>query len=715
MSIIKSLQPDKPQGTVEDDSHTHLARFTKDWSEFQQHITKPQNIIVDGNSLTLPAVAAVATQNATSKLADDQNVIDRIEESFRFLMRATQEGVTIYGVNTGFGGSAGLRTNDTEHLQSALMQLLNVGVLGPLEKGDSSSPQPPSMKGHALPDHIVKGMMLIRCNSLMRGHSGVEMKVIEGIHALMEHNALPVVPLRGSISASGDLMPLSYIAGMLEGNPDIFVKIQTGNDHIILPADRALSHLGLEPLRLKAKSALAIANGTATSASAAALALFQGHQLAVWTQMTTVMTSEALVGSIKNFAPFISETRPHAGQKEAAANLTRFLKDSQLTTERIKIKRDLAQDRYALRTAPQWIGPILEKLQLADKQVEVELNSTTDNPLIDVEGQKIYNGGNFQATSVTSAMELTSSSMQMLGRLAFAQCSELLNNEMNPDLPPNLSSDEPSRSLPMKGLDISMSAYMAELAQLTHPVSSHIQSAEMHNQAVNSMALVASRIALDSIDVLYLMTATHIYVLCQALDLRCLLLEHLVASQPLIAEAVRRHFGAYMRAEQLELVTAEVWQAIKSRWGALSHKDLELRCTLAVCDATGQLLDILNPSTMQPGMDAASYLQALSLFRFEAAEILHSQYNNTRARFFEKPSTAEYLGASSKAIYQFVREELKIPMHKGLADHPTIKGRDGDGNALSKTIGGWTGEVYNALRQGRFFDRVMTAIQIVAP
>ena len=179
--------------------------------------------------------------------------------------------------------------------------------------------------------------------------------------------------------------------------------------------------------------------------------------------------------------------------------ILQFLQGSQLaqgfdhSIESNQSKGPLAQDRYALRTASQWLGPQLEDLLLAHEQVTTELNSTTDNPLIDVEGHTTHHGGNFQAASITSAMEKTRLSLQMVGKLLFAQCSELINPLMNNGLPPNLVADEPSLSYTMKGVDIGMAAYMSELAFLANPVSSHVQSAEMHNQALNSLALISGR------------------------------------------------------------------------------------------------------------------------------------------------------------------------------------------------------------------------------
>lgn len=696
--------------TVESHSllgRNHLILFARHWNELKAYLNAA-TIVIDGESLSLAAVVAISSYDAASRLAENDAVQQKVRKGFQYLMSEINAGKTIYGVNTGFGGSADLRTQHTDQLQPALMQLLNVGILSPADRripsDYDSNMQFGPMRPNSLPDPIVRGMMLVRCNSLIRGHSGVEMDVIQGIHKLLESNATPVVPLRGSISASGDLIPLSYIASALAGNPDISVRMRSEGLEVVMTADRALKRLNLEPIRLQAKSGLAIANGTGTSAAAASLALFQSHQIAIWAQLLSAMMSEATVGSTSNFAPFISQARPHPGQIEVSRNLTTFLMHSQLTMEKAKTKRALAQDRYPLRTAPQWIGPILERLALADQQISIELNSTTDNPLIDAEAQVIFNGGNFQAASVTSAMELSSSSMQMLGRIIYAQCSELLNHSLTPDLPPNLSADDPSKSLPMKGIDISMSAYMAELAQLTHPVSNHIQSAEMHNQAINSMALVASRITLESIDVLYLMLSSYIYVLCQALDLRCLQLEYLATVQPLIEALVQRNFGSCICTDRLPEVACQIWEAIEASWLGLSDKDLECRCTLAVAKATGSMLEILVSNSAR--QDCIT-LEAIKVFRMQASDILLVQYEKARANFFSEPSTANYLGTTSRSIYQFVRGDLGITTHKGVVDHPTIQALNGSQNGASMTIGSHTSKIYCALRQELFFDRVM--------
>jgi phenylalanine ammonia-lyase len=347
--------------------------------------------------------------------------------------------------------------------------------------------------------------MLARLNSIIRGHSAVSLEIIDTIVAFLEKNMTPIIPVRGSISASGDLIPLSYLAGCIQGSPDIYMRVGNLNPKTVSASD-ALKEAGIKPILLGAKEGLGLLNGTAASVAVASLAIYESNQIALLSQVLTAMGCEALKGTAESFHPFIAATRPHKGQIEAAANILGFLSGSELASDVNGVSKvdveGLAQDRYALRTSSQWIGPQLEDLMLATEQVTVELNSTTDNPLINVEGDAILHGGNFQAASITSAMEKTRLSVQMLAKMLFAQCTEIINPALNRGLPPNLCADDPSLSFTMKGVDISMAAYYSEIAFLSNPVSTHVQSAEMHNQALNSLALISARYTLQVSDIL---------------------------------------------------------------------------------------------------------------------------------------------------------------------------------------------------------------------
>ena len=652
--------------------------------------------------------------------------------SVDFLSSQLAAGKVVYGVNTGFGGSADTRTENHRRLQSALVQHLNVGVLLPSDKGlptdssDSSENKPDVadvdmlLRSHALPAAIVRAMMLIRSNSLARGHSAVRVEVVDALLQLMSANMTPVVPLRGSISASGDLAPLSYVAGILEGSPDIHVRIQSGRGvPRYLPADQALRLASIEPVRLQAKEGLGITNGTAASCAAAALAIHTANQLAVWTQLLTAMGTEALAGTANNYDPFISHTRPHRGQAEAAATIRQFLAGSVLSPGRAPARVGLAQDRYALRTAPQWIGPQLEDLALATRQVSVELNATTDNPLIDIgdagegishrPGGGVHHGGNFQAMALTSAMEKTLTALQNLGRLLFAQSSELIDNARNRGLPPNLSPDDPSTSFVCKGFDVNMAAYQAELAYLAKPVSSHVQVAEMANQSVNSMALVAARYALEAGDVVCIMAATYIYVLCQAVDLRCMQRLFRATASERLPALLKAVFGD--RADvDVDAIAAAVVPHLLDRWDELSHLDLAQRADTASASATGVLVQAFSQSSVSSIPDGATLLS----FQTEASKCMAAAYAETRELFFREPARASaLLSPATRVVYEYVRLDLDIPLNRGIEDHPTLaEAKHGNGTRI---LGTMASEIYMALRDGRMFGRVMAFCEKTKP
>jgi phenylalanine ammonia-lyase len=381
---------------------------------------------------------------------------------------------------------------------------------------------------NSIPVTWIRAAMLIRCNTLLRGHSGLRLELVQALLLLLRKGMTPIVPLRGSISASGDLIPLSYIAGMLEGNPDIRVCTPTS----VVSADKALELAGLEPITLGPKEGLGLVNGTAPSAALGCLAVHEENKLLLLAQGLVAMSCEALLGKAENYHPFISSVCPHPGQVECSATILHFLEGSSLVQclkEEDKFRPGLAQDRYALRGAPQWLGPQIEDICSVLSQINVELNSISDNPIIDIKSGEVYSGANFISSSVANGVEKTRLALQMVGKLLFSLSSELINPSMNSGLPPNLVADDPSLSFTMKGIDISMAAYLSELGYLANPVTPHAQSAEMHNQSINSLTLISGRYTIQAADVVTQMCAAHLFAVCQALDLRVLHMTYLKA------------------------------------------------------------------------------------------------------------------------------------------------------------------------------------------
>jgi phenylalanine ammonia-lyase len=604
-----------------------------------------------------------------------------------------EQGHYIYGVNTGFGGNADSRTTKVIPLQSALMQLAQAGILSDVSKGGKPD--------HSMPSSWVRAAIVVRINTNMRGHSAIRLSTLEAVLALLQRHITPVVPLRGSVSASGDLMPLSYIAGAVVGNPDIMVEREDGS---VSPADEALAKEGLEPITFGPKECLALINGTASSAALGALVMFEAHQLAVLTQALTAVTVEALSGSVESFHPFIAEIRPHGGQVECSANMLHFLRGSKLARDNLTPKdsrvKGLVQDRYSIRTVPQWIGPQLEDLLLADKQISTELNSTSDNPIVDAPANDVLCGGNFQATSVTSAMEKTRLALQMFGRLLFSQVTEMVNPNLSHGLPANLVADDASLSFTMKGVEIAMASYMAELSYVTNPMSSHVQPAEMHNQSVNSMALASARMSMESIDLLRLMCACSLYAGCQALDLRVLhqtfLQKAIEEIQQVSANWLVKH-GPFPVVELNEALEA-LRHHIPDAWKTTGKLDMKERCEALVT----LCLPIM--------VDFAAKMDILPYWRGQANRAVWKAWNTTSEQFLQQQNTVEYLGVASKSLYLTVRRDLKVPFHTGFVEQPAVDSKT-LGNREKRTVGGWISIIYDALKDGRAYDPLMKQIR----
>ena len=549
--------------------------------------------------------------------------------------------------------------------------------------------------------------MLVRCKSLLAGHSAVRFEIIESILALLNRNMIPLVPLRGSVSASGDLQPLSYIAGVLEGNPDCYVWTDDGKGgRDLISADKALALLVRQSITFGPKEGLAILNGTAVSTAVSALALQESHHLAVLSQILTAMGVEALQGSVGSFNAFFSKVRPHRGQAEAAMNIRSFLANSKIARsddEDEECAGGLKQDRYALRTSPQWIGPQLEDLALAYEQISIECNSTTDNPLVDVMGGAIHHGGNFQAASITSAMEKTRISLQLFGRMLFSQCTELINPAMNNGLPPNLAADEPSTSYTMKGADINVAAYMSELAFLATPVSSHVQTAEMGNQAINSLAFISTRYTHTAIDCLSNICASYLYVLCQALDLRAMDVLFVEAMKPALRDVTTNIFGSAIQCPQLlETFRSQLLKHVLKHLATTTQLDSRHRAQDAAEAVQSTLMTFLyTHCTLPKDFDI---LGAIRQWTIQASETLHQTFTNNRDRYFAKPDATQYLGAASSRMYAYVRNDLRVPFNRGLVDRPE------PGNGM-RTIGSNISIIYEAMRSGRLYGAVLDCLK----
>lgn len=399
-------------------------------------------IYLDGNSLSLEDVVAVARAGAPAHLAPA--AIDRMNASRALIERLAAGDEPIYAVNTGVGLLANMRISreDLDQLQRNVIRSHSVGV------------------GDPLPRDVVRAMMLIRANVLAIGLSGIRPLVAERLCDLLNRGVTPVVPAQGSVGASGDLAPLAHMALALIGEGEA----EFGE--IVMPGGKALARAGLLPIDLHPKEGISLINGTQAMLAIGCLELDAAATLADTADVVCAMTLDALRGTPRAFDERIHGARPHPGQQDSAARLRRLLEGSEIRQSHIGCRR--VQDAYSLRCAPQVHGPVRDALAEARRVFAIELNSATDNPL--VFDNEILSGGNFHGESLAFQLDFLGVALTALSGISERRIDRMVNPALNEELPPFLAGHAGLESGLMM-VQVTAAALVADNRVLAHPAS----------------------------------------------------------------------------------------------------------------------------------------------------------------------------------------------------------------------------------------------------
>ena len=453
-------------------------------------------ILLGEAPLSIEDVVDVAKRRATVRLSESSYFQERIVRGSLLLDRILEEDGQIYGVTTGYGDSCtvDIPANLVWELPIQLTRFHGCGT------------------GRHLSVEASRALMVARLVSLCRGYSGISMPLLKLLATFIDKDIVPLIPEEGSVGASGDLTPLSYLAAALIGERQVSV------DGIIRESRDVLGELGLTPHTLRPKEGLALMNGTAAMTGLACIAFARAEYLAKLASRITSLATLALKGNAFHFSKELFDLKPHPGQMQVAYWIRSDLEHEEMPRNPMRL-----QDRYSIRCAPHVIGVLVDALPYFRSQIETELNSTNDNPIIDPDHELVLHGGHFYGGHIAFVMDSMKNAVANIADLLDCQMALLVDTKYNNGLPANLTGAEPARAMinhGFKGVQIGVSACTAEALKLTMPASVFSRSTECHNQDKVSMGMIAARDCMRILELSEQVAAAVLLAVVQALELR---------------------------------------------------------------------------------------------------------------------------------------------------------------------------------------------------
>ncbi|MEK7138515.1 MAG: aromatic amino acid ammonia-lyase [Patescibacteria group bacterium] len=450
-----------------------------------------------------------------SSLVNDHNIVveispealENVKKSNLFIEQRKKDGI-VYGLNTGFGPMASYLISDTEiiNLQYNLIRSHAVGMGDPISQTYSLA------------------AMLVRLNTLVRGNSGVSLELVNKLLFFINQRIVPVIYEHGAVGTSGDLVQLAHIALALIGEGEVFYE------GVRKPTAEVFKKLKIEPHELRIKEGLALINGTSVMSSIAAL---------ICVDATNILNAEIKLGALSlelvhafrdSIAEELHKLRPHPGQMYVAEQLRLILDSSKLMQDRemftperdatnpVNKISEMVQEVYSIRCLAQILGPICESIEKAKDIVEIEINSTTDNPIVDWRGEKFLHGGNFHGDYVAYAVDQLKMTMVKLSILSERRINFFLNANVNKSFPPFLNLKQPGLTLGLQGLQFVATSTTAQNQTLAFPQYVHSISTNGDNQDVVSMGTDAALLCSKVIENNYIVQAIELITLAQAVD-----------------------------------------------------------------------------------------------------------------------------------------------------------------------------------------------------